>query len=175
METDKRYNRLEEPLDDDLNPTVVDDSYLDSDGSVRWAKQPKNNEKYPDWYFFNSGFDIDIPRSFICLPKGVRFLRYGDEGGHCAAPLGTPYSKLAMPYSIRTCAYNEFEVTEDDKVWVVIQGRIAKQPAWKDELGGGIQYFFPCNTTIAYYVGRGLKKLEVSEWSPLLPEDQNHQ
>lgn len=165
-----RYNRFGELLDDNQEQEVVSDSYLGIDGKPNWLKDG------------NKGFDITKPRERIILKKGEIILRYGDEGGSYAAPLRTPYKNLAMPYRIATCEYNEYEVVEDNAIIVEVvrvdKGTVGRQPAWPDEPGGGIQYhFYEPRKNIHYYaeVVQTLRQLGVSEWSPLMKEDKEHQ
>ena len=160
-----RVNRFSEVLPETGSPEPVSRNYINSKGKLKWLEDG------------NNGFDKEYPQKTICLPKGIRILRYGGETGQYAAPINTPYSKLSMPYKIRTCEYNEYEVVEDGTVEVVVveKGIVAVQPAWPCEEGGGVQYFFPDATkTVAYYVGRGLKRLDVFEWSEVMDEDINH-
>ncbi len=164
---EKRYNRFKKELSAAMLPKLASESYAKPDGSPNWQGDP-------------NGFDRRYSVEPYILPKGTRILRYGDEEGYNAAPLHTPYSHLAMPYLIESCEYNEYEVVEDG-VYVekvnVVKGIVAQQPVWPEEPGGGIQYYFPekdNRKSVHYYVGRGLRRLEVSEWSNLLEEDASH-
>lgn len=164
-----RHNRFGERLREGDEPQVASSSYLGDDNRPLWLKDG------------NNGFDMSIPPKLTYLKKGTRIIRYGDEIGYYAAPLNSPFATLSLPYTIRSCEYNEYEVVEDEVVPAfaidVLKGIVAVQPAWPHERGGGIQYFFPHRDqrkSVLYYVGRGLKRLEVSEWSPLMEEDKNH-
>lgn len=160
-----RMNRFKEPLDENAAAEVVSASYLDENDRPRWLQDG------------NLGFDTAFEREIIFLKKGTIILRYGPEVGYYAAPIHTPFTKLALPFKIRSCEYNEYEVIEDNTVQVVevVKGIVAVQPAWPDEEAGGIQYYFPdARKHVLYYVGRGLRRMEVSEWSPIPAPDMMH-
>ena len=59
-----------------------------------------------------------------------------------------------------------------------IKGKVAVQPAWPKERGGGVQFYFPDKAnykTVRYYAELGLlRRLEVEEWSPVIAEDMEH-
>lgn len=152
--------------------------YMDADGRILFDNS-------------NNGFKIGggCGTERVFLKKGTRIIRYGPETGFFASKVGTPFSELALPYKIRTCEYNEYEVMADDEIAVlarnsepveVEQGIVAAQPAWPSERGGGWQYYFfensfPRPKHILYYKKRkSLRRLEVSEWSDILREDLNH-
>ena len=163
-------NRFMEELDRKARPVAVYPSYYNSDGKFNWDKDKPN------------GFDPLKGTKRTTLKKGTRILRYGYEGGSYAAPLYTPYSQLALPYQIKTCQYNEYEVTEGNTIHVYIvrvtEGYVAAQSHWPSEPGGGIQYYFVDEQDnelgVLDYIDIGLRRLEVSEWSPVLEEDRLH-
>ena len=80
---DIRYNRFGEILDVNQRPEVVSKTYLNDKGEEDW-----NCDGY-------NGFVHGTEEEYF-LPKGLKILRYGDEGGYYAAPIGTPYAELAL-------------------------------------------------------------------------------
>ena len=101
-----RYNRFGDILPDDAVQEPADPSYVNTKGEFKWLMDGKD------------GFDpnCDPLYEYYALSKGERILRYGGRQGSYAAPVGTPYEQLALPYKIRTCLYNEYEVMVDDKI-----------------------------------------------------------
>lgn len=172
MAITNRFNRFGDVLPDGSVQEPVDPSYVDTNGYFKWLNDG------------NDGFDPNCNPlyEYYVLPKGDRILRYGGRQGSYAAPLGTPYSQLALPYKIRTCLYNEYEVMVDDTVYVKVEvrkGKVGVQPAWPSEPGGGIQYFFVDKdgnekSIIEYINNKALDEKEMSEWSPILKEDISH-
>ncbi len=169
-ENDYRHNRFGERLSEGAEPQAASRTYLDSENKYRWLNDG------------NNGFDKSIMEPKLTyLKKGSIIIRYGDELGYYAAPVNSPFATLSLPYAIRSCEYNEYEVVADETVAVmaieVEEGIVAVQPAWPCERGGGTQYYFPYKDegkSVLHYVGRGLRRLGVSEWSQMLEEDINH-
>ena len=167
MDKKNRHNRFKEFLDVEDKPHLLSDSYLNEKGEE-------------DWHGLEFHGSVPGTETDFFLPKGLKILRYGDEGGRYAAPIGTPYAMLAMPYQIRSLEYNEYEVVADNVIQVipVKEGIVAQQPSWPEERGGGIQYYFPDieeqRRNVLHYVDRGLRRLEEKEWSPIIEEDFNH-
>lgn len=159
------YNRFGKPVESE-RPQIVSDKYLNPDGSIAWDKNSLNG-------FANSKFER------ITLKVGTRIIRYCGENGHFASRVGTTFSELALPYRIATCYYNEYEVVQDDVTVYRIEvdhGVVAKQPAWPSERGGGEQFYFPDpKRGIGQYVGRGLRRLGVEEWTSVSEEDLIHE
>ena len=89
----------------------------------------------------------------ITLPQNTVIQRYGNETGHCTAPQGTPYEKLAIPYKKETMEYNEYRVIADGvKVTCYVdQGIVAPS---LDSPGGAIQYYH--KDTIVKLIGQGV-------------------
>lgn len=189
-----RHNRFGMQLDEVSEPTVASDSY--------YMKTPngddifdKYNHKKLKWGKSKYGFR-QSKYAEEYLKKGTIIIRYGGEEGYYAAPVGTSFGELALPYLIESLEYNEYEVMVDDTVPVdiigfstsesnsepmepidVYRGIVAKQRAWPSEPGGGTQYYFPHKDRkkhVLSYVGRGLRRLDVSEWSTVLDEDRKH-
>lgn len=169
MNDDILYNRFGDILDPFQKPELVSEDYADENGE-KWLRDGHNGA-------------VPGTEEPYYLPLGMRIIRYGDEAGYYAAPVGTPYAELAMPYRIRKLSYHEYEVTEDcvipvEPVVPVIKGKVAVQPAWPKERGGGVQFYFPDKAnykTVRYYAELGLlRRLEVEEWSPVIAEDMEH-
>lgn len=159
-----RLNRFQEEVNSE-QPVVASKKYLDKNGRPAFAKE-----------ILHGFHESKCER--ITLQVGTRIMRYGTEHGQYASIAGTPFAELALPYKIRTCIYNEYEVVQDGIMVIKIevdQGIVAKQPRWPCERGGGEQYYFPDDRKdINYYVGRGLRRLEVSEWTIVQEEDVKH-
>lgn len=189
-----RYNRFGEQLDDISEPVVASESYYKKTPDGDYVLD-QYNRKSLDWGESKYGFDKSEYKEEY-LKKGMIIIRYGGEEGYYAAPVGTRFSELALPYLIGSCEYNEYEVMIDDAVPVeyvtinpdlsnqrpmepidVYTGIVAKQRAWPSESAGGTQFFFPHRDQkkhVLSYVDRGLRRLDVSEWSTVSDEDRAH-
>lgn len=163
-------NRFEEQLEDEANPIPANPDYC-------------NEKNEPIWDEGNDGFDLNKGIKWRTLPKGTRIQRYGTEYGTYAAPLHTPYSNLAMPYLIRSCQYNEYEVATEEGIDVceieIKEGTVAVQSHWPEEPGGGIQYYFvdkdnKKHRIMEYLKNKSLRRLGVKEWSLIPKEDYSH-
>ena len=127
---------------------------------VNWDENIKNGDE--------NGFDLNCALEEFELPIGSRIMRYGKEQGLFSSPIGTKYECLALPYTIDSIMYNEYEVI---RPLLVKRRRCAGYPIQKGivaegfgTVGGGIQYKHhePILTSFKKHF---LRKLEVSEWS----------
>ena len=75
----------------------------------------------------------------VKLPFGTKLLRYGGEGGHYTAPLGTPYEQLSLPYKKETVEYHEYVVIANEITVICKVDKGIVAPGF-DSDGGAIQY-----------------------------------
>lgn len=158
------YNRFGEEIT--AVPSLRNEKWLIGFDSKGWpiADWP-NNIVHGDGDGFDLDHRIDVDYE---LPVGTRIQRYSREGGIFSAPIGTRYECLAMPYTIDSIMYNEYEVIKPFTVkrracfgYQVMKGIVAEG---FDVIGGGVQYKH--YEAISTAVRKGyLRKLEVCEWS----------